>query len=180
MLEMKNNCKNDILIIADCLEDDYCLYRQLYLKLANRCGFKKENVFVVTEKTFKQLANPGNGKDLDALFTSMAAKMIIALSDMNNKSVNRSRSVYLLCNTQRKEPLKKIFSEDDLKMMHTQYFGHYESVCNVREHPVTEIVCNKLILKDDVICTTNLVPNRGYLKELVYILNYLQNKKEAE
>lgn len=174
MLKMKKNHKNDILIIADCLEDDYFLYKKLYLKLARRFGFKKENVFVITEKTFKQLAISKRGKDIDMPLASFSAKFIVNLAKSEN------RFVYLLCNTQREESFKKLFNEYDLEKMHTQYFGHYTIVCGVSEHPITRMLSSRMITKDDIVCTTNLTPNKSYLEELIYILNYLQNKKEVK
>lgn len=174
MLKINNNHKNDVLVIADCLEDDYFLYKKLYLKLARRFGFRKENVFVVTEKTFKQLAISRHGKDIDMPLTLFSAKLIVNLVD------SEKRSVYSLCNIQREESFKKLFNEDDLKKMHTQYFGHYTAVCSVGEHPITRMLSSKMITNGDVVCTTNLVPNKSYLEELIYILNYLQNKKEVE
>lgn len=174
MLKMKQNHKNDILVIADCLEEDYFLYKKLYLKLARRFGFKKENVFVITEKTIKQLSVSKRGKDIDKPSTSVVIQIMFTLARFEN------RSVYTLCNVQREESFKKIFGKYDLEKMHTQYFGHYTNVCGVREHPITEMLSSKMITKDNVICTINLTPNRRYLKELIYILNYLQTKKEAQ
>lgn len=174
MLKTKNNHKNDILVIADCLEADYSLYEKLYLKLARHFGFKKENVFVVTEKTFKQLSISKSGKDINASPALFSAKLIVTLANSKN------RSVYALCNIQREVDFKKLFSEAELNKMNVQYFGHYTSVCSVGEHAITKMLCTRLITNGDVVCTTNLTPNKSYLEELIYILDYLQSKKEVE
>lgn len=166
MLKINNNHENDILLIADCLEDDYFLYKKLYKKLARRLGFKKENVFVITEKTFKQLAFSRHGKDIDKALTLFSIKLISNLVD------SESTFIYCLCNIQRQEPfkqLKKIFSEEDLKKMYIQYFGYYMYVCGIREHPITEAL-------SDVICTTSLTPDKNYLEDLAYAFNHLQRR----
>ena len=171
MLKINKHHKNDILVIADCLEDDYFLYKKLYLKLARRFGFEKENVFIITEKTLKQLSISKHGKDIDMQLIPFLTNLIVN---------SENRYVYSLCNIKRKRSFEKIFNKDNIEKMYIQYFGYYTSVCEVNEHYITRMLSSKMIIKGDIICTTNLIPNKEYLEELIFILDYLQNKKEEQ
>lgn len=164
----KKENKNSILIIADCLEADYLLYKKLYMKLARRFGFKKENVFILTEKSFKQPVSLKRENDVDIPLASYLIKSIVK---------QKAKAVYSLCNIKRKEAFEKIFDKAFIDSeMRNQYFGYYTSVFDVEEHYITKMLVSKTITKDDVVSTTNLTPNKEYLEELTFALEYSQIK----
>lgn len=167
MFKFKKKDKNAVLVIADCLEGDYDLYKKLYSKLAKHFGIPNENVWVITDKTLKQLDISKHGKDLNSSLCGAVGSFIVN---------QEGKTIYALCNVQRKLAFAKVFSEFEIEKMNVQYFGHYTSVCDIRNHIITELLSKGMVTKDGIICTTNVTPNKDYLKELEYIFGFLKNK----
>ena len=148
------------LIIADCLEEDFSLYKKIYRKIARKNGTSLKNTFVITDKSVKQLSYINNNKN-NVLMNMKITKAL--LFDVTSENVK------ILCNKTRYDRLKEVLGTDEFDS-NIVNFMHYTNLLGIKNHPISKALCYKTRTKDGVYITTELTPNKNYYEELLWIL----------
>ena len=155
---MKKKENNILIIIADCQEGDYKLYKPIYKKLARMNKIKPFDIYILTDERLKNLKISKEGSSIEQVKRMQILNLVI----------QSYKQVYIICDSKRAVTLSQVIKPEYYAA--TQFYGYYTDVALVREHPITKMISKGVVLDNGVVCTTTLTPSKEHLHELNYIL----------
>lgn len=153
-----------LVIIADCREEDYELYKPLYKRLARKHSVRLSDMIIITDKNVRNLKD--NIPHSIWSYMHPVHELDITISSYN--------SVYILCNIKRQDILYGLISRSYFK--YTQFFGYYTEALEAEEDPLLKMLARGSMSDERVACTTSLTPDRIFFEDLSYILRCTMSK----
>lgn len=143
------------LIIFDCLNCDYELYKHIYKKIAKDNGFDLDMVYIWHENGTGHILK--SSKDIYALY----------------------ENTYFLINMNRIDWFINYFNHKKINPENCCFFEYYTTLWDVNENPILA-VSSIGVKKNEIYSISSKVPSKRYEHELNNILKDFLNEKRKK